>query len=116
VRDLSRRWPRTTNARRDRQHRTANEFYVGALGFKFEERHGRAIVTLSCGDLTFWVAAPMASASSPMPDGRRPKSGGWNRFVVVTENRDSLVAKVRERDVHFRNEPFSGPGGRQVLI
>jgi len=34
------------------------------------------------GDLMLWLAGPNASASRPMPDGRKPEPGGWNRFVI----------------------------------
>ena len=61
------------------------------------------------------VAGPMASASKPMPDGAKPTSGGWNRIVISVEDLASLVAKLREDGVEFRNEILSGPGGRQIL-
>jgi catechol 2,3-dioxygenase-like lactoylglutathione lyase family enzyme len=90
-------------------------FYRDALGFSVDERHGPAIAILSRGDLTLWVAGPPASASRPMPDGRKPEPGGWNRFVVETEDLDTLVAGLRAKGVRFRNEIVSGPGGRQIL-
>jgi predicted enzyme related to lactoylglutathione lyase len=51
-----------------------------------------------------------------MPDGRTPEPGGWNRFVLTTDNISELAATLREAGVHFINEPISGPGGQQVLI
>jgi predicted enzyme related to lactoylglutathione lyase len=67
------------------------------------------------GDLSLWLAGPMASASRPMPDGRQPVPGGWNRIVVETSDLDALVASLRAAGVTFRNEIISGPGGRQTL-
>ena len=50
-----------------------------------------------------------------MPDGRKPEPGGWNRFVLEVEDLASLVGRLRERGVQFRNEILEGPGGKQIL-
>src|SRR5262245_49541746 len=44
-------------------------------------------------ELTLWLAGPQSSAARPMPDGRRPERGGWNRFVVEVED---LVSECRK--------------------
>ena len=93
----------------------AVDFYVGALGFELVQRFGPAIAILRRGDLTLWAAGPMASAARPMPDGRKPEPGGWNRFVVETEDLAGLVAALRAKGVPFRNEIVEGPGGKQIL-
>jgi len=36
--------------------------------------------------------------------------------VVETEDLDATVARLRDAGVVFRNDPISGPGGRQVLV
>jgi len=71
---------------------------------------------LTRGDLTLWLAGPHASASRPMPDGRKPEPGGWNRFVVETHDLAAMVAKLKTAGVRFRNEILSGPGGQQCLV
>jgi catechol 2,3-dioxygenase-like lactoylglutathione lyase family enzyme len=90
-------------------------FYTSALGFELKQQFGPAMAILARGDLTLWVAGPMASAARPMPDGKKPEPGGWNRFVVEVEDLAGLVAKLRERGVAFRNEVVEGPGGKQIL-
>ncbi|NKJ05560.1 putative enzyme related to lactoylglutathione lyase [Rhizobium sp. SG741] len=71
---------------------------------------------LTRDDLTLWLAGPMASASRPMPDGRKPEPGGWNRFVLEIQGElPALVSTLREHGVHFRNDIIEGPGGRQIL-
>ncbi len=70
---------------------------------------------VSCNDVTLWLAGPMSSAARPMPNGDTPKSGGWNRFVVVVEDLQSVVTELKSQDVPFRNEIVSGPGGQQIL-
>ena len=66
--------------------------------------------------LTLWVAGPSASAAKPMPDGRRPEPGGWNRFVLQVEALDEVVRVMKQKGTVFRSEIIAGPGGRQVLI
>jgi catechol 2,3-dioxygenase-like lactoylglutathione lyase family enzyme len=90
-------------------------FYTGRLGFKLEQQFGPAMAIASHGDLTLWLAGPAASASRPMPDGRRPEPGGWNRFVLEVDDLAALVGRLRQQGVRFRNEIVKGPGGQQIL-
>jgi catechol 2,3-dioxygenase-like lactoylglutathione lyase family enzyme len=93
----------------------AARFYVDRLGFVVKQQFGETIAILERGDLTLWLAGPSASASRPMPDGRKPIPGGWNRFVIEVENLDELVEALRRKSVPFRNEIVVGPGGKQIL-
>lgn len=94
----------------------AVDFYTGALGFQLDQRFGPAIAIMKRGDLTLWTAGPVASASRPMPDGRRPEPGGeWNRFVMEVEDLPAEVARLKAQRVPFRNEIVEGPGGKQIL-
>lgn len=90
-------------------------FYTDGLGFTLKQQFGPAMAILVRDDLTLWVAGPAASASRPMPDGRQPEPGGWNRFVLQVDDLDATVARLRARGVGFRNDIGSGPGGRQIL-
>lgn len=90
-------------------------FYTERLGFEVLERFGPAMAILLFGDLELWLAGPVASASRPMPDGRKPEPGGWARFVLQVDDLDVLVARLRAEGVRFRNEILAGPGGRQIL-
>ena len=91
-------------------------FYVDNLGFEIVENFSPAIAILKRGTDELWLAGPPASASKPMPDGTVPEPGGWNRIVVQVEDIEAFVKRLREIGCRFRNEPFSGPGGTQVLI
>ena len=93
----------------------AVDFYVGKLGFEKVEQYGPAMAILKKGDLTLWTAGPMSSAARPMPDGRKPEAGGWNRFAIVVDDLGALVAKLKGQGVPFRNDIVEGPGGRQIL-
>ena len=90
-------------------------FYTRRLGFELKQQFGPAMAITRRGDLTLWLAGPGASAARPMPDGRKPEPGGWNRFVLEVENLESLVTELRAQGVPFRNEIVTGPGGRQIL-
>jgi catechol 2,3-dioxygenase-like lactoylglutathione lyase family enzyme len=93
----------------------ATGFYVGRLGFELIQAYGPAMAIVRRGDLSLWLAGPPASASRPMPDGRQPEAGGWNRIVVESTDLTKLAADLRAAGVTFRNEIISGPGGRQTL-
>lgn len=95
---------------------TAIVFYTQHLGFDVTQRMGPAFAVVTKGDLTLWLSGPQASAARAMPDGRKPQSGGWNRFVVVVEDIEAAVAAIRSAGATFRNEIVTGPGGRQVLV
>jgi catechol 2,3-dioxygenase-like lactoylglutathione lyase family enzyme len=90
-------------------------FYRDRLGFTFEQQFGPAMAIVSRDDLTLWLAGPGASASRPMPDGRQPEPGGWNRFVLRVDDLAALVTDLRRQGVTFRNEVVKGPGGQQIL-
>ena len=93
----------------------AAAFYTGTLGFELKQQFGPAIAILQREDLTLWVAGPMASASRPMPDGRKPEPGSWNRFVIEVEDLSAMVTTLRAKGARFRNEIVEGPGGKQIL-
>ena len=91
-------------------------FYVDVLRFREVERYGPAMAIVRHGDLDLWLAGPASSAARPMPDGRQPEPGGWNRLVVTTEDLVALVEKLRAADTAFRNDIVEGPGGSQIVI
>lgn len=86
------------------------------MGFTLEERAGKAFARVSKGNLELWLSGPLSSASRPMPDGKIPKSGGWNRFVIKVKNLPALVKKLKQENIRFRNEIVVGPGGKQILL
>jgi catechol 2,3-dioxygenase-like lactoylglutathione lyase family enzyme len=91
-------------------------FYTGRLGFSLEQQFGPNMAILSLDGLTLWLAGPGASASRPMPDGRQPEPGGWNRFVLQVDDLAALVARLKQQGATFRNDIVKGPGGQQILI
>ncbi|MGE0242180.1 MAG: VOC family protein [Parvibaculaceae bacterium] len=90
-------------------------FYTEALNFSLTQQFGPNMAILTRDDLTLWVAGPNASAGRPMPDGRKPEPGGWNRFVIEVADLAKLVAQLRSQGTRFRNDIVEGPGGKQIL-
>jgi catechol 2,3-dioxygenase-like lactoylglutathione lyase family enzyme len=80
-----------------------------------QQQFGPTMAIVERDDLTLWLAGPNASASRPMPDGRRPEPGGWNRLVLTVDDLSTTVDELRAAGVPFRNDIVTGPGGQQIL-
>ncbi len=94
----------------------AVDFYTRLLGFTLEKQFGPAMAIVRRDDLSLWLAGPTSSAARPMPDGRKPEPGGWNRIVLAVDNLDAAVERLRVVGARLRNDIVSGPGGRQILV
>src|SRR5713101_8328611 len=55
-------------------------------------------------------------AAQPMPDGRKPEPGGWNRVRLEVDDLASTVETLRNAGAHFRNAIVTGYGGKQILL
>jgi len=94
----------------------AIEFYVDRLGFTLAEQMGPAFAIVTRDELSLWVSGARSSAARPMPDGRQPEPGGWNRLVIEVDAIDDLIEELRASGVTFRNDVVTGPGGKQILV
>lgn len=92
------------------------DFYTQHLGFQLRSSAAPAFADVVRGRLRLALAGPESSAGRPMPDGRRPGPGGWDRIHFVVEDISDEVARLRDAGVPFRNEIVTGPGGQQILI
>jgi catechol 2,3-dioxygenase-like lactoylglutathione lyase family enzyme len=91
-------------------------FYTTHLGFTLLTKTAPAFADVARGDLRLLLSGPTSSAGRPMPDGRRPGPGGWNRIHLIVEDLSAEVNGLRAAGVHFRNDIVSGPGGLQILV
>jgi len=91
-------------------------FYTTHLGFTLISKTLPAFADVARGDLRLLLSGPASSAGRPMPDGRRPAPGGWNRIHLIVENLEAEVARLRSVGVRFRNEIVTGPGGSQIVL
>ena len=94
----------------------AIHFYTQQFGFELGVNASPAFAEVIRGRLRLLLAGPKSSAGRPMPDGRKPEPGGWNRIHFIVEDITAEVERLRHAGVSFRNEIISGPGGRQVLL
>jgi catechol 2,3-dioxygenase-like lactoylglutathione lyase family enzyme len=91
-------------------------FYTGQLGFTLEQQLSPAFGIVTRDDLSLWLSGPQSSAARPMPDGRRPEPGGWNRLVLEVDDLETKVAELKDAGLSFRNEIVTGPGGKQIVL
>jgi catechol 2,3-dioxygenase-like lactoylglutathione lyase family enzyme len=91
-------------------------FYTQLLGFELLTSASPAFADVKRGNLRLLLAGPQSSAGRPMPDGRQPVPGGWNRIHLVVDDIESEVAGLRDAGATFRNDIVTGPGGQQILL
>ena len=93
-------------------------FYTEHLGFSVDLRPAPGFASLSRGSLRLLLNAPGGGggAAQPMPDGRVPEPGGWNRIQLEVDDLAGAVAVLRAAGATFRNEIVSGRGGAQILL
>ena len=94
----------------------AVDFYTTHFGFSVRSSAAPAFADVVRGNLRLLLSGPASSAGRPMPDGRTPEPGGWNRIHFVVDDIAAEVARLRSAGVRFRNEIVSGPGGQQILL
>ena len=93
-------------------------FYAKNLGFRVTAQSGPYFAILTRENMQLVLSPPKGpgGGSQPMPDGRRPEPGGWNRIIVKSGNLDDEVGVLKKAGVVFRNDIVAGPGGRQILL
>jgi catechol 2,3-dioxygenase-like lactoylglutathione lyase family enzyme len=94
----------------------AVDFYTTHFGFTLRSSAAPAFADVVRGNLRLLLSGPKSSAGRPMPDGRIPEPGGWNRMHFVVDDIASEVERLRAAGIAFRNDVISGPGGRQILL
>ena len=94
----------------------AIDFYTGHLGFALNTAYLPAFADVQRGNLRRLLSGPASSAGRPMPDGRVPGPGGWNRIHLLVTDIDAEVARLRAVGLTFRSNVVKGPGGRQIVL
>jgi catechol 2,3-dioxygenase-like lactoylglutathione lyase family enzyme len=94
----------------------AVDFYTTHFGFTLNTAALPAFADVTRGNLRLLLAGPRSSAGRPMPDGRKPEPGGWNRIHFIVDDITAEVDRLRTAGVKFRNDIVTGPGGRQILL
>ena len=91
-------------------------WYTKHLGFTLLSNAPPAFADVTRGSLRLLLSGPTSSAGRPMPDGDRPRPGGWNRIQLIVDDLPAEVARLRAVGVQFRNDIVTGPGGSQILL
>jgi catechol 2,3-dioxygenase-like lactoylglutathione lyase family enzyme len=94
----------------------AVDFYTTHLGFELLSSWGAAFADVVRGNLRLLLSGPASSAGRPMPDGRRPEPGGWNRIHLLVADIEGEVERLRTAGVTFRSDIVRGPGGSQTVF
>ena len=91
-------------------------FYTTHLGFT--ERFSRlpAFADVVRGNLRLLLSGPTSSAGRPMPDGTKPRPGGWNRIHLIVDDLAAEVERLRAAGLTFRSDIITGPGGSQIVL
>jgi catechol 2,3-dioxygenase-like lactoylglutathione lyase family enzyme len=91
-------------------------FYTTHFGFTVRSSAAPAFADVVRGNLRLLLSGPESSAGRPMPDGRSPEPGGWNRIHFILDDIGAEVERLRAAGLTFRSDIVSGPGGRQILL
>src|SRR5258708_29149354 len=94
----------------------AVDFYTAHFGFTLRSSAAPAFADIVRGNLRLLLSGPASSAGRPMPDGRTPEPGGWNRIHFIVDDIPAEVERLRAAGLTFRNDIFSRPGGQQILL
>jgi catechol 2,3-dioxygenase-like lactoylglutathione lyase family enzyme len=95
---------------------SAIDFYTTHFGFTVRSSAAPAFADVVRGNLRLLLSGPKSSAGRPMPDGRKPEPGGWNRMHFIVDDIAIEVERLRAAGVKFRNDIISGPGGQQIVL
>ena len=94
----------------------AVDFYTRHFDFELRSNAAPAFADVVRGSLRLLLSGPKSSAGRPMPDGRTPEPGGWNRIHLIVDDIAGEVERLRAAGLTFRNDIVSGPGGQQILL
>jgi catechol 2,3-dioxygenase-like lactoylglutathione lyase family enzyme len=89
-------------------------FYSDNLDFEVEMHNSGKFAALRREDLTLYLSAPGAGSGGQA--GGDPEPGGWNRFMIVTRELDSLLDRLRGAGARFRGDLSTGGAGRAILL
>ena len=82
-------------------------FYTTHFGFTVRSSAAPAFADVIRGHLRLLLSGPASSAGRPMPDGRTPQPGGWNRIHLIVEDLAGEVERLRAAGLSFRNDIIS---------
>ncbi len=94
----------------------AVSFYTTHLGFAVDIDASPAFASVTRDGVRLLLSGKTSSGRRPMPDGREPVPGGWNRIHIQVEDLATEVKRLRDAGLTFRNDIIMGPGGSQIIL
>src|SRR5256885_15122268 len=86
------------------------EFYRDRLEFSVDMHNPSKFAALIRDDLTLYLNAPGAGSGGTA--GGDPEPGGWNRFMIITNDIDGLIGRLNTGGGKFRGGISEAGGGR----
>jgi catechol 2,3-dioxygenase-like lactoylglutathione lyase family enzyme len=90
------------------------EFYRDRLGFTVDMHNPAKFAALNRDDLTLYLSAPGAGSGGTA--GGTPEPGGWNRFMLVTDDIDALIDRLDAAGAKFKGAMSEAGAGRARLL
>ena len=85
-------------------------FYTALLGFEVLTTRAPAFAEVMRGQPPAAARGPTSSAGRPMPDGREPGPGGWNRIHFIVDDIEAEVERLRAAGAQLPQRHRRGPG------
>lgn len=92
----------------------ALEFYRDTLEFKVDMHNPSKFAALIRDDLTLYLSAPGAGSGGTA--GGNPEPGGWNRFMLITDDINALIGRLTAAGSKFKGEISEAGAGRARLL
>ena len=93
----------------------AVDFYTTHLGFTLRSNPAPAFADVVRGPLRLLLSGPASSGARATP--ADSSDAGRNRIhLILDDDFDAEIDRLRAAGITFRSEIVTGPGGRQILI
>src|SRR4030095_13975510 len=90
------------------------EVYRDRLGVKVHMHNPGKFAALIRDDLKLYLSAPGAGSGGTA--GGNPEPGGWNRFMLVTDDINALIGQLSEDGAQLKGEISEAGAGRARLL
>lgn len=92
----------------------AVDFYTHHFDFEVGTDAVPAFAEVLRGPLRLLLSGPPSSGARSTPDDHR--TPGHNRILIVVDDLDAEMDRLRAAAVTYRSDVVAGPGGRQLLV
>jgi catechol 2,3-dioxygenase-like lactoylglutathione lyase family enzyme len=92
----------------------AVDFYTTHLGFALNMNAAPAFADVIRGPIRLLLSGAPSSGARATPDDFA--TAGRNRFLLIVDDLDAEIDRLRSAALSFRSDVVAGPGGRQILL